>query len=77
MTFQAVDVQCPECGRGEVNPATGKLFIRSHKVHVKGSWWSQCLVCAGYYDKNLQVAETPPENWQADGWFRSTPEEAE
>ena len=69
------DVACPRCGAGEMHPADiGKplseqrLLIRGFKVSdAKGHWWSQCLVCAGYYDKALN--ETPKNFTRHQGWF--------
>lgn len=70
------DVFCPTCGNGEIHPAdTGKpvlerrWLLRPNKVHDGKCWWSQCLVCAGYYDKTL--TETTDTFDREKGWFAS------
>lgn len=69
------DLTCPTCGCGETHPHDAhieksyerRLTIRAFKVETDGHWWSQCLVCSGYYDKDLN--ETP-DNWDRNkGWF--------
>jgi hypothetical protein len=62
------EVVCPNCGVSEMHPDSDKLLIRGFKVcDSEGYWWSQCLVCSGYYDSELN--ETP-NNWDRDkGWF--------
>jgi len=61
-------VRCPVCGSYESHPTEPRLIlIRAFKVHDVGRWWSQCLVCAGHYDKNLV---STPENFdKTKGWF--------
>lgn len=60
------DVVCPKCGAAEMHPNGEWCLIRSFKVHDGRRWWSQCLVCAGYYDKELQPAAV----WdRKKGWF--------
>jgi len=49
------DLKCPTCGSGEMHPDGQHLLVRGFKVHSNGHWWSQCLVCAGYYDEQLNV----------------------
>lgn len=63
------DAWCPTCGASETNPLNpGTILIRGYKVgDDNGVWWSQCLVCAGYYDKDLN--ETPRKYAQDKGWF--------
>jgi hypothetical protein len=57
------ELKCPTCGNGEMHPDGDKLLIRGFKVDN----WSQCLVCAGYYDKDLN--ETPENFDKSKGWF--------
>ena len=63
------DVKCPTCGCGEMHPTLkDRVLIRGFKVYSQGHWWSQCLVCSGYYDSALN--ETP-SNWdRKKGWFK-------
>ena len=60
-------LRCPKCGSPEMHPDGDKLLIRGYKVHDGKCWRSQCLVCAGYYDKDLKVIDqwARPEG----GWF--------
>lgn len=68
---------CPRCGNGEVHPRHKHLaLIRGRKVcDDAGNWWSQCLVCAGYYYPNSLVLV--PKSVQVHyanagkGWFKS------
>jgi len=64
------ELVCPKCGAKEMHPDGDKLLIRGHKVWRDGSWWSKCLVCSGYYDKDLNC----PDPWAKTegGWFRSS-----
>ena len=61
---------CPKCGCGEVNPETGKLWIRAYKfVDEDGRDWSHCLVCSGCY---MPDRKTPNPNYNPQGkgyWF--------
>lgn len=67
ITITVQDVVCPNCGAGEMHPNGDMLLIRGFKVHMDGHWWSQCLVCAGYYDKDLNYdAEAGRTD---EGWF--------
>ena len=75
---QPYELQCPVHHVPEVNPETGRLFIRGYKVY-DGSWWSQCLICSGFYelqdvigyhDKQV-VIETPEKHDVTKGWFRT------
>jgi hypothetical protein len=50
-----------------MHPTEHKLLIRAFKVTDARGHWSQCLVCAGYYDSAL--AETPASFDKAKGWF--------
>ena len=62
------DLRCPRCGAQEVHPTLpDSVLIRGFKVHHAGHWWSQCLVCAGYYDANL--VSTPATYDPKKGWF--------
>lgn len=64
---------CPECTAPESHPREeGKILIRAFKVSDKeGRWWSQCLVCSGFY-KDLKTLELQPEKHDKDkGWFCS------
>jgi len=67
-------VQCPKCGAEEMHPDGEKLLIRGFKVHDAGHWWSQCLVCAGYYNADLTVKPIGKDGLNPDydhekGWF--------
>lgn len=45
-------ITCPSCGCRELTDDGNQLHIRAYKVTTQdGLCWSQCLVCAGYYDK--------------------------
>ena len=68
------DVQCPTCGAGEMHPhdegkpfGQRRILIKGFKVHHSDHWWSQCLVCSGYYDEDLN--EQPEEHDGDKGWF--------
>jgi len=53
---------CPSCGVEELR-GDGNLNMRMFKNSSDGCLWSQCLVCAGYYD-------TPRDpNFKEQGWF--------
>lgn len=77
---------CPNCGAHEVRERTESgrtktINIRAYKV----ANWSQCLVCAGYYDEQprkagyvddgkgniLMVTNGDPvdESYKNKGWF--------
>ena len=58
---------CPTCNAPEMHPDGDKLLIRGYKVDVGRGWESQCLVCAGYYNDNLEIQDLKfqPET----GWF--------
>jgi len=60
---------CPTCGASEEHPyRTDAVLIRGFKVtDEKGNCWSQCLVCSGYYDTDLN--ETPDNHDPEKGWF--------
>ena len=62
-------MECPNCGSGEMHPNNQWLLIKAHKVHHSGSWWSWCLVCAGFYNENLQYDNDAGNDEK--GWFRS------
>lgn len=70
------DVQCPRCGAGEMHPDGERLLIRGFKVQTEdGHWWSECLVCAGYYNADLterprQPGQRYPDGYDKErGWF--------
>ncbi len=76
-------ISCPTCRSPEEHPTltcgspTGRQFpvllIRSFKVcDEAGYWWSQCLVCAGYYDRLLKVVPKDgrlTNEMRGKGWF--------
>ncbi len=71
-------VQCPKCGAGEMHPDGDKLLVRAFKVEDQGHWWSQCLVCSGYYEKRrihdaagkrVEYELTPGRHDPKRGWF--------
>ena len=60
---------CPHCGAGEMHPREHKVLIRAYKVVDKrGRDWSQCLVCAGFYQP-VTFVETPQNYDSRAGWF--------
>jgi hypothetical protein len=68
------EVTCPHCGAKEMHPDGDKLLIRVDKVHTGTRWWSQCLVCAGYYNEDLTakpigVDGLNPDYDRSKGWF--------
>lgn len=68
------ELQCPTCGATEMHPTKNQLLIRAFKVNDGQGWWSQCLVCAGYYDENLNVKPIGSNGRDPDydhnlGWF--------
>ena len=69
------DLVCPKCGAGEMHPDGEHLLVRGFKVCDKhGHWWSQCLVCAGYYNADLTVKPIGSDGINPDydktkGWF--------
>jgi hypothetical protein len=60
-------MQCPTCGCDEEHPTrTDRILIRGCKVFDDRGCYSQCLVCAGYYNADLTDAKGgDPEK----GWF--------
>jgi hypothetical protein len=60
---------CPTCGVSECHPfKESKICIRGYKVDN----FSQCLVCAGYYDPwTLEIIpkEQRRKSIEAYGWF--------
>ena len=68
MLITVKDVTCPTCKAGEMHPDGDKLLIRGFKVYDEGHWWSQCLVCAGYYDDDL-VWKGNDAGDSEKGWF--------
>lgn len=69
MRVTVSSVTCPTCGAQEMHPNGEVLLIRGFKVFHSGAWWSQCLVCAGYYDENL-VWKGNEAGDPDGGWFR-------
>jgi predicted nucleic-acid-binding Zn-ribbon protein len=72
MNIIVKDVNCPNCGATETHPADvdkpvfeRRLLIRGFKVEMDGYWWSQCLVCSGHYDAQLQktTGHDPKKGW--------------
>lgn len=64
------ELRCPKCGAIELHPwIKDSLTIRGFKVtDEEGRAWSQCLVCAKYYDK--KTLELTPEKYEpSKGWF--------
>lgn len=68
-------VQCPTCGAQESHPTNpNKVLIRAFKVLDRDHWWSQCLVCAGYYNADLTRRPIGSDGINPDydhnaGWF--------
>lgn len=68
MILTVSSVTCPNCGAEEMHPNGKVVLIRGFKVcDDNGHWWSQCLVCAGYYDKNLVYNNDAGDREK--GWF--------
>jgi predicted nucleic-acid-binding Zn-ribbon protein len=61
------ELKCPHCGAEELHPTKYMLLIRGYKVKHSGYWWSQCLVCAGFYDEDLNYTEEAGDRNK--GWF--------
>lgn len=64
---------CPNCGAGELNNPEAPVSewrwqIRPHKVADQHGSWSQCLVCAGFYDKDRGTYDYNKGNPKK-GWF--------
>jgi len=51
-----------------MHPDGKRLLIRADKVCVRGRWLSQCLVCSGYYDAQLNET-VPDQHDRSKGWF--------
>ena len=62
----ASGLQCPKCKSNEMHPNGKWLLIRAYKTYAGDKWWSQCLVCAGYYDEKLRII---PDVKPKGGWF--------
>ena len=63
-------LSCPRCGHEENHPTfRDAVLIRGHKVYRNG-WWSQCLVCSGYYDP-VTLRVTEHNHNPKTGWFQS------
>jgi hypothetical protein len=75
ISFVVKEVRCPKCGAGEMHPNGQWLLVRGFKVCDKGGyWWSQCLVCAGYYNADLTLKPIGANGRDPDydhelGWF--------
>lgn len=72
------DLTCPNCGITEtVADYPDVIFIRGFKVHDRGHWWSQCLVCSGGWQKADVIGYHDKQVWEWDqekhdpkkGWF--------
>lgn len=62
---------CPTCGAPELT-SSGLLFLRGFKVHTNGSWWHQCLRCAGLYLPGTETyVEPTTDAWREQAWFRA------
>jgi hypothetical protein len=59
---------CPKCGAPESNPVDNgaTILIRGYKVDD----WSQCLVCAGYYNPADLSDYDDTRGDGKKGWFR-------
>lgn len=72
MVIDVCECACPNCGASEVRErnedgTTKTINIRGFKVCDKNRyWWSQCLVCAGYYDEGRNPSD---DSWRDKGWF--------
>jgi hypothetical protein len=66
ITIVVKEVKCPKCGAEEMHPDGKHVLIRGFKVFHNGKWRSQCLVCAGGYDKDLNPVQEFDRN---KGWF--------
>ncbi len=62
---------CPTCGAGEMHPTKELLLVRAYKVTDQEGDWSQCLVCAGAYDEDLNPIEGLTRKDLTKGWFVS------
>jgi len=75
VTIKVVNgLTCPTCGSPEEHPDGKHVIIRAFKVHDQGHWWSQCLLCAGYYNPDLTVKPVGKDGINPDydvnaGWF--------
>ncbi len=62
-------LQCPTCGATEAHPTdSSTIQIRAYKVCIDETWYSQCLVCSGGYDKVGGTCEEARHNPDK-GWF--------
>ena len=67
-------IQCPKCGAEEMHPDYYMLLIRANKVYDDEGCWSQCLICAGYYERKDPKDPGYPIDKMArlkGGWFTS------
>ena len=63
------DIVCPVCGAAENHPTDYCCIqLRVYKVFDQGSWWSQCLICSGGYDKPGGVFDESKHDPEK-GWF--------
>lgn len=60
---------CPKCGAHEIHPDGVSVQIRAYKYSDKsGVEWSQCLICAGFYDENKVYHDAKGDKNK--GWFK-------
>lgn len=74
MKIQLKGLHCPKCKAPEYRRPDqahpGMLNIRGFKVEIDGYWWSQCLVCAGYYGRGNNADVVPSPMYKENkGWF--------
>lgn len=60
--------QCPACLVGENHPSLkGERLIMVRFLEHDGKCYSQCLVCAGFWNEELKA--TPANYNEQKGWF--------
>ena len=59
--------KCPVCGAEEMHPNGHQLLIRGFKVFDTDGARSQCLVCSGGYNKDLEWTQSSHDT--SKGWF--------
>jgi hypothetical protein len=69
ITVNVKDLIYPTCGAKEMHPNGKQVLIRGFKVYANGKWRSQCLVCSGAYDSNLEYSVERQEAGKDKGWF--------
>ena len=61
-------VQCPVCLVGEQHPSQPSArLILVRVLNDSGRWFSQCLVCAGLWDRDLRLSRKTFD--EKKGWF--------